>query len=124
MEGGSFWMKWHSMTTSSTFKALANFAKRAFLGHFQLRKRQLWKRINILSNLKIGCSNSSQKAQVIETSAEPKTRSVATMTVYEEQADRIIKTGGFRTEGTGKSEHKEKNRLKISRLLNLFKLSL
>src|SRR5437667_8070072 len=52
MEGGPFWMKRRSMTTSSTFKALANFAKRAFLGRFQPRKRLLWKRINILSNLK------------------------------------------------------------------------
>src|SRR5437667_8073924 len=117
-------MKRHSMTTSSTFKALANSAKRAFLGRFQPRKRLLWKGINILLNLKIGCSNSSRKAKAIKISAEPKTKSVATMTVYGEQVDRITKPGGFRTEGTGKSEYKEKNKLKISRLLNLFKLSL
>lgn len=62
--------------------------------------------------------------QVIKTSVELKTTFVATMIVYEEQVDRIIKTSEFRTEETGKSEHKEKNRLKISCLLNLFKLSL
>ena len=116
-------MKRHSMTMSSTFKALANFVKRAFLRHFQLRKRLLWKKINILLNLKIECSNSSQKAQVIKISTERKTKSVATMTAYGEQPDRIIKPGGFRIEGTGKSGLKGKRKPKISRLLNSFKLS-
>src|SRR5438046_6044582 len=37
-------MKWYSTTTSNTFKALANFAKRAFLVPFRLKKKLLWKR--------------------------------------------------------------------------------
>src|SRR5205809_3958828 len=112
------------MTTSSTFKALANFAKRAFPVSFRRRKRLPWKTMNSLLNLGVEYNNSRLKELVLRISYWQRSKLVPTIRAYIERIYGSTKLGGFRIEGTGKSKREEKSKPRIPRLLNSFKLSL
>src|SRR5947208_17193529 len=112
------------MTTSSTFKALANFVKRAFPVSFRRRKRLPWKTMNSLLNLGVGYNNSRLKALVLRISDWQRSKLVPTIIAYIERIYKSNKLGGFRSEGTGKSKGEEKSEPMIPRLLNHFNLAL